>query len=500
MKLKEILIGIEGIKARGNLDLDISNVDSDSRNIKENGMFVAIHGYEADGINYIQNALENGAKVIMVSEDVELKKLSIPEEITLIVVQDTRLALAICACNFYNNPSKKIKLVGVTGTKGKTTTTFMIKKILEKTGKKVGLVGTIATYIGDKKIEDSSRTTPESIKLQQTFAKMVEEKVDVVIMEVSSQSLKLNRVYGCDFDIGVFTNFAQEHISKNEHPDMEDYFNSKLKLFSMCKTGYTNADDIHGAKIAKLAKDYCEVTTYGIDNFCHVLAKDITITNSYVDFKVKIDNKNERIKTCIPGRFSVYNSLAAICVGTKLGANAEQIREALAEVRVPGRSELVDNKKDLTIMIDYAHTPESLESILQAVKSYTRGKVISVFGCGGDRDHIKRPLMGEVSGRVADYTIITSDNPRTEEPKAIISDIEVGIKKTKGQYTCIVDRKEAIKEAIKMASKNDIIVLAGKGHEPYQEINHVKSPFDERIIVTDIIEELLEKEKNKKKN
>lgn len=489
MNLKEILLGIEGIKARGNLELDITNVDSDSRNIKENGMFIAIQGYEVDGIDYIESAIENGAKVIMVQENVDLAKLKISQDITLIVVPDTRVALAICACNFYDNPSRKFKLVGVTGTKGKTTTTFMIKKILEKQGKKVGLVGTIATYIGDKKIEDSSRTTPESIKLQKIFADMVEEKVDVVVMEVSSQSLKLNRVLGCDFDIGVFTNFAHEHISKNEHPDMEDYFNSKLKLFDMCKVAFTNADDIYGAKVARVAKTP-EITTYGIDNFCHILAKDITITNSYVDFKVKIDNKNERVKTCIPGRFSVYNSLAAICVAMKLGANAEQIKEALVEVRVPGRSELVDNKQELTIMIDYAHTPESLESILQAVKSYTKGRVISVFGCGGDRDSIKRPLMGEVSGRVADYTIITSDNPRTEEPSAIISDIEVGIKKTKGQYTCIVDRKEAIKKAIEMANKMDIIVLAGKGHEPYQEINHEKFPFDERVIVKEITDNM----------
>lgn len=489
MNLKEILLGIEGIKARGNLELDITNVDSDSRNIKENGMFIAIQGYEADGVDYIESAIENGAKVIMVQETANLAKLKIPEDITLLVVPDTRVALAMCACNFYDNPSRKFKLVGVTGTKGKTTTTFMIKKILEKQGKKVGLVGTIATYIGDKKIEDSSRTTPESIKLQKIFAMMVKEKVDVVVMEVSSQSLKLNRVLGCDFDIGVFTNFAHEHISKNEHPDMEDYFNSKLKLFDMCKVAFTNADDIYGAKVARVAKTP-EITTYGIDNFCHVLAKDITITNSYVDFKVKIDNRNERVKTCIPGRFSVYNSLAAICVAMKLGANAEQIKEALVEVRVPGRSELVDNKQELTIMIDYAHTPESLESILQAVKSYTKGRVISVFGCGGDRDSIKRPLMGEVSGRVADYTIITSDNPRTEEPSAIISDIEVGIKKTKGQYTCIVDRKEAIKKAIEMANKMDIIVLAGKGHEPYQEINHEKFPFDERIIVREITDNM----------
>lgn len=498
MNLKEILVGLEGIKAKGNIELEITNIDSDSRNIKENGMFVAIHGFETDGNSYIPDAIKNGANVIMVDENTNLKELSIPEDVTLLVVPDTRIALAVCACNFYGNPSKKFKLIGVTGTKGKTTTTFMIKKILEKAGHKVGLIGTIAVYIGDKKIKDSSRTTPESIELQKIFADMVKENVDVVVMEVSSQSLKLNRVYGCDFDMGIFTNFSHEHISEKEHPDMEDYFQSKLKLFDMCKVGFVNADDIYAAKAGRVAKTP-EITTYGIDNFCHILAKDITITNSYVDFKVKIDNKNERVKTCIPGRFSVYNSLAAICVATKLGANAEQIKEALVEVRVPGRSELVDNKRDLTIMIDYAHTPESLESILRAVKSYTKGRVISVFGCGGDRDKIKRPLMGEVSGRIATNTIITSDNPRTEDPEEIVKEIEVGIKKTTGQYTCIVDRREAIKEAIKMACKNDMIVLAGKGHEPYQEINHEKLPFDERIIVKEIIEELDEEEADKKK-
>ena len=487
MKLKEILVGLEGLKVRGNLDVDINNLDSDSRKIGKNDLFIAIKGFESDGHKYVEKAIEQGATAVILQEAKKSLIEKIPENVTVVIAENTRYALAICSCNFYGNPSRKFKLIGITGTKGKTTTSFMIKKILEKAGKKVGLVGTIATYIGDKKLEDSDRTTPESNKLQEIFSKMVDAGCDTVVMEVSSQSLKLHRVAGCDFDIGVFTNFSQDHISEKEHPDMEDYFNSKLKLFTMCKTAFTNADDYNTAKLPKLAPDGLEVTTYGIDNFCNVLAKDITITNSYVDFKVKIGMKNERIKTCIPGRFSVYNSLAAICVGQKLGATAEQIKEALEEVRVPGRSELVNNKKDLTIMIDYAHSPESLENILNAVKSYTRGKVISLFGCGGDRDTSKRPIMGEISGRIADYTIITSDNPRTEDPEKIALQIEEGIKKTKGKYTVIVDRVEAIKAAIKMADKNDIIVLAGKGHEPYQEINGVKYPFDERIIVNSII-------------
>lgn len=494
MELKSILRKIEGLKAKGNLDIEISNITSDSREVIDGSLFVAIKGFETDGHKYIEKAVASGAKAVMIEEGFDYKSVKGLESVTIISAPDTRYALAICSSNFYDNPSEKFKLIGVTGTKGKTTTTYMIKSILEKQGKKVGLIGTIATYIGDKKIEDSDRTTPESTKLQQIFAMMVKEEVEVVVMEVSSQSLKLNRVAGCNFDIGVFTNFSEDHISPKEHPNMEDYFNSKVKLFEMCKIGFINADDFHVAKVKKLVSD-CEISTYGIDNFCDVLAKDITITNSYVDFKVKMEGKNERVKTCIPGRFSVYNALAAICVTTKLGVPKEIIKEALVEVRVPGRSELVENKRDLVIMIDYAHSPESLDNILRAVKSYTPGKVISVFGCGGDRDSGKRPLMGEISGKIADFTIITSDNPRTENPEAIVKEIEAGIKKTKGKYICIVDRIEAIKHAISMAKKSDIIVLAGKGHEPYQEIGHEKYPFDERIIVKDIIQELDQEEK-----
>ena len=486
MELKSILSGIEGVKAKANLNTNIDIIESDSRKIKPNGMFVAIRGFEADGSLYVKQAVDNGAVAIVIEEGTKLKKSDIKEDTNIIMVPDARIALAKMACNFYGNPSRKFKLIGVTGTKGKTTTTFMLKSILEKHGNKVGLIGTVANYIGSKNLGESSRTTPESLELQRLFSQMVEEKVDTVVMEVSSQSLKLHRVDGCEFDYAIFTNFSEDHISPKEHPDMEDYFNSKLKLFHMCKTGYVNADDLHTAKIPKMLPDN-DISTYGIDNYCNLLAKDITITNSYVDFKVKLGQRNERVKTFIPGRFSVYNSLAAICVGLKLGCSAENIKEALLEVRVPGRSELVDNKKDLTIMIDYAHSPESLQNILSAVKSYTRGKVISVFGCGGDRDKTKRPIMGEISGRIADFTFITSDNPRTEKPEEIVNEIEAGIKKTKGNYKVVVDRTEAIKHAIEIANKNDIIVLAGKGHETYQEINGEKHPYDEREIIKKII-------------
>lgn len=485
MNLKNILQGIENIKGKGNFDIEIENIESDSRKVTKNGLFFAIKGFAVDGTDYINSAVENGAIAVVIEDEKDIKKIEKINDITVALVPDIRKAMAISACNFYDNPSKKLRLVGVTGTKGKTTTTFMVKEILEKQGYKVGLIGTIANYIGEVCLGDSSRTTPESIELQKLFARMVEEKCQVAVMEVSSQSLKLDRVYGCDFDIGVFTNFSEDHISEHEHPDMEDYFKSKCKLFDMCKTAFINVDDLYGEKLKKIIP--CEFATYGIDNSCNLLAKDITITNSYVDFKVKLTDRNERVKVDIPGRFTVYNALAAISIALKLGCSSENIKEALLEIKVPGRSELVPNKRGLTIMIDYAHSPESLENILSAVKSYTRGKVISVFGCGGDRDTSKRAIMGEISGRIADYTIITSDNPRTEKPELIVEEIESGMKKTNGKYEVVVDRIEAIKTAINIAGKSDIIVLAGKGHEPYQEINGVKYPFDERKIVNDII-------------
>lgn len=496
MELKTILSGLENLKVKGSLDVDVPNIKNDSRNVKPGDMFVAIKGFDIDGHEHINEACANGAKVILAQTNQITKEdiKDVPEDVTIVIADDTRYALAICACNFYKNPSRKIKLIGVTGTKGKTTTTYMIRDILEKQGIKVGLIGTVASYIGDTKIQNNDNTTPESLKLQEILAQMVEKDCEIVVMEVSSQSLKLHRVAGCNFYMAIFTNLAEDHISTKEHPNMEDYFNSKVELFKMCKTGIINSDDIYSITIPKLVPE-CNYTTYGIDNNCDLLAKDITVTNQYVDFKVKLGDKNERVKVSIPGRFSVYNSLAAICATLKLGCSPESIKDALIDIRVPGRNELVTNKKGLTIMIDYAHTPASLEKILSAVKIYTKGRVISVFGCGGNRDRNKRPMMGEASGRVADYTIITSDNPRDEEPEEIVKEIEKGIKKTKGKYECIVDRVEAIKKAIKMANQKDIIVLAGKGHEQYQEIKGKRYPFDEAKIVNEIIDEM---EENKK--
>ena len=488
MKLSEILNGINNLKAKGNVDIEIKKIAYDSRKVEPDSLFVAVKGFDSDGHDFITQAIEKGASAILLDNVDKIRELKLPDDVTFVICNDSRNALAIASCNFYGNPSRKFKLIGVTGTKGKTTTTYMIKKLLEAGGHKVGLIGTIENYIGEESLGESVRTTPESLELQEMFAKMCDEKVEYVVMEVSSQALKLGRVTGTNFDVGVYTNFSKEHISAKEHTDMEDYFNSKMKLFSMCKTAFINIDDFRGSRVKREAK--AQVKTYGIDNNCDLLAKDITITNIGVDFKARLGEKNERIKVDIPGRFSVYNSLAAISVALFYGVEPEKIKNALENIKIPGRSELVPNKKELSIMIDFAHSPESLQSILQAVKTYTKGRVIVVFGCGGDRDKGKRPLMGEIAGRIADYSIITSDNPRTEKPEDIIKDIEEGISKTKGKYEIIVNRDLAIEKAIKMANKKDIIILAGKGHETYQEIDGTKYPYNERTIIKDIIDKM----------
>ena len=366
MNLNKLLEGLEIQETVNNLNLDITNIHSDSRKIKQNGLFVAINGYSQNGIDYLDKAIQNGAIAAIIENDVNISNL--PNSITYIKVNNTRKALAITSCNLYDNPSKKFKLIGVTGTKGKTTTTFMIKSLLENHGLKVGLIGSIAVYIGNEKIEDTDRTTPESIEIQKHFAKMVEENVDVAIIEVSSQALKLERVTGCDFDIGVFTNLTEDHISKNEHSDMEEYFNCKCMLFDMCHTGFINADDATVVTIKNKNKT-CKFKTFGIENNADIIAdeKTLKITPNYIDFTIHIDNKNENFEVPIPGKFSVYNSLGAISVAHEFGVTPDEMRQALKDLKVLGRNELVPNKLGLTILIDYAHTPSSLESISKII-------------------------------------------------------------------------------------------------------------------------------------
>lgn len=468
-------------------DINILGITSDSRKVSDDYLFIAISGFEMDGHKFIDSAISKGAKAILINSD-RLDEFK-DRDVVILTSENTRFELGNIACNYYNHPTKELKLVGITGTKGKTTTSFMVKKILEEANKKVGLVGTVATYIGNTKLYDSERTTPEALELQDLFRKMVDEDCEYAVMEVSSQSLKLGRVSGCNFEVGAFTNLSEDHISKNEHPNMEDYFNCKSKLFDMTNIAAVNVDDIKGREIIDLKKN-CKFNTYSINNDSNKKATNISISNVLTTFNTTINGKEELVKISIPGNFTVYNALCAISICEMLNIDTKYILSGLEKVRVPGRSELVDNILEIPIMIDYAHSPESLENILKAVKSYTPGRVISVFGCGGDRDTRKRPLMGKISGEIADYTIVTSDNPRTEDPNLIVLEIENGIKEVTNNYEVIVDRTEAIKKAISIANKDDLIVLAGKGHETYQEINHIKNHYDEREIVNEIINKI----------
>ncbi len=492
MLLNKLISKVEVINKVGDLNLDITNIHSDSRKIKEGGLFIAINGFTKNGIEFIPNAIQNGAKAIIVEPDVDVNSLDLAENIPVISVVNTRKALAQTACEFYDNPSKKLKLIGITGTKGKTTTTFMVKSILQSHGLKVGLIGSIAVYINDEKIEDTDRTTPESIDIQKHLAYMVNENVDVVIIEVSSQAMKLERVTGCDFEIGLFTNLTEDHISPKEHPNMEDYFNCKLELLKIAKYGVINVDDPTVAKVKNILPEK-NIKTFSIDNPSDfkVNPENVVITDSSIDFEILLNGAQEKISACIPGKFSIYNAAGAISVSSHFGVTADEIRNALKDLRVLGRSELVPNRLGLTIMIDYAHTPSSLESILTAVNTYAKGKVICAWGVGGDRDATKRPIMGEISGRLADFTVLMSDQVRTEDPLKILKEIEVGIIPTGKPYKIVVDRTEGIRYAISIAKPGDIIVIPGLGHDLYLEKNGVKYPYNEREVITRLIDEMI---------
>lgn len=479
MKLRELIKGLDIIEVRGNLDIEIGHIAYDSRKVRAGTLFVCIEGFKADGHAYAAAAVNNGAGAMLVQKDVEA-----PEGVTVIKVKDTRYGLAFVSNVYFGNPSKRFKLIGVTGTKGKTTTTYTIKSILETAGQKVGLIGTIANFIGDRMVP-TERTTPESYDLQSLFSEMADNGVDTVVMEVSSQGLELHRVSCCKFDTGIFTNLSQDHIGPGEHSSMEEYFNAKTKLFSMCEIGFVNVDSSYGAEL--IGKAQCKLVPYSIEISSEVRAEEIVEKPESVEYKAVTPWGSDSVKVNIPGRFSVYNSLAAIGVCRYMGVDFNEIKKGLLTVKVPGRAETVETGRDFTIIIDYAHTPDSLENILKTIKAYAKGRLVCLFGCGGDRDRTKRPMMGEISGRIADFTIITSDNPRTEDPESIVRDIEAGIKRTDGSYTVIVDRTDAIRYSIENALENDIIVLAGKGHETYQIFRDKTIHYDEREVVRDIL-------------
>lgn len=480
MILKQLLEDVDYTFIKGNLNLDINKIQYDSRKIQTNDVFFCITGFATDGHKFIKSALKNGASVIICEKNEDL----ITDDCTVIKVQDCRKALAKAASNFYENPSSKLKLIGITGTNGKTTSSFMIKKILEEAGHKVGLIGTIANFIGNQKLH-TERTTPESLELHELFKKMVDAGVDYCVMEVSSHSLSLNRVYGLKFSQAIFTNLTRDHL--DFHKTFENYYNAKLKLFLNSDNSIINIDDEYGEKLIKDVKN--NILTYSINKKSDVYAKDISIHSRGAEFKVICNDIKSDIEIEIPGSYNIYNALGCFAACINEGIDVKFIKSALKKVQVPGRCELVSKNYnlDFDIIIDYAHSPDSLEKILKTTREFTKNRLISVFGCGGDRDKTKRPIMGKIGTDLSDIAFITSDNPRTEEPMDIINDILKGVE-TKN-YKVVCSRKEAIKEAIKTAKKGDVIVIAGKGHEDYQVLKDKTIHFDEREIVSDIVRE-----------
>lgn len=484
MKLSKLLEKLEYTVLAGNTDIEISTLVYDSRKVQKDSVFVCISGSVRDAHEFIPDVVKNGAAAVIVEKDV-----APVDGMTYIKVEDTRLALAYMSAAYFDYPAKKIKTIGITGTKGKTTTTYMVKSILESAGIKTGLIGTIESICGDKHTP-AANTTPESYMVQKLFAEMADEGMDAVVMEVSSQALKLHRVSGFTFDIGVFTNLEPDHIGENEHKDFEEYMHCKSLLFRQCRLGIFNGDDEHLEGIMK--GHTCEVETFGYKSINNLVAENVELKKEHGALGVKYHVSgllDFDVEVNVPGKFSVYNSLTAIAICHHFNVAKEAIKEALCHVSVKGRIEIVPVTKRYTIMIDYAHNAMALESLLTTLKEYEPGRLVCLFGCGGNRAKSRRYEMGEVSSRLADLTVVTSDNPRNEEPMDIINDILVGVSKADGRYVTIPDRKEAIRYCMENAQAGDIIVLAGKGHEDYQEICGVKHHMDEREIIADIIKE-----------
>ncbi len=486
MKVSDLWSFIEIIEIKGRPDAVVTGVSYDSREIEPGYLFVCIDGFNWDGHDFAKQAVEKGARVLVVQRDIEVDS----KDVTIVKVKDSRKAMAAIGHVFYGFPSEKLKVIGVTGTNGKTTTTYLIKSILESAGHNVGLLGTISIRIGDREIP-AMRTTPESLDLHRLFAEMVRSKVDYAVMEVSSHSLDLDRVGYVDFDYGIFTNLTRDHL--DFHGNMKNYLEAKLKLFkSTDRYNIINADDPSGDVIAKRVRNLpTGILTFGIKNKSDFSAKDIDVDAKGVRYRLVWKGNSLPIEVKIPGTISVYNSLAAAAVLITDGINPEHVQEGLKNVKgVRGRSETLDTGLGFSVIIDYAHTPDGLENILSTIKGYAPGKVITMFGCGGNRDREKRPMMGEIAARLSDFVIVTSDNPRKEEPHKIIEDILPGVERTGTSYICIVDRYKAIEYALGLAEAEDIVVLAGKGHEIYQEFADHTIEFDERKIVMDILERI----------
>ena len=485
MKLTKLLERLDYEVLQGSDEIEITEFTNDSRKEMHEGCaFVCIKGAVFDGHDYVAEMAEKGASAVIVERDVEA-----PEGLTVIKVKDTRYAQALASAAYFGYPADELKVIGITGTKGKTTTTYMVKSILEGVGHKVGLIGTIESIIGDEVIP-SKNTTPESFTIHEYFRKMVDAGCDCVVMEVSSQGLMLHRTAGIPFEIGIFTNLGEDHIGPNEHADFDDYKRCKGLLFKQCKIGIANVDDEHFEDVFKDAT--CQIETFGFSEKADLRATDVQLvsTPGHLGVAYKASGlMNFHVEIDIPGTFSVYNSLTAIAVCSHFNVPADKIIAALKGAKVKGRIEMIKVSDDFTLMIDYAHNAMSLESLLTTLKEYNPKRLVCLFGCGGNRSRARRFEMGEVSGKLADLTIITSDNPRFEEPQDIINDIKTGIQKTNGAYVEIIERKEAIRYAIYNAQEGDVIVLAGKGHEDYQEIKGVKYDMDERVLIAEVLRE-----------
>ena len=470
MKLRELLQDITILNTNVSMDTEISGVYYDSRKVQPGSLFVAVTGFASDGNRFIPMALSKGAAVVVTARKPE-------EDVPYVLVDNDRLALALIGTNLYGHPAKAMTLIGVTGTNGKTSTTLLLKQVLEKTlGAKVGLIGTMSNLIGDEELP-TERTTPESLELQELFARMRDAGCTHVVMEVSSHALTLHRVGGVRFNVAAFTNLTEDHL--DFHKTMDAYCEAKAELFARCDKAVINVDDNYAPRMLEKAEcDTLRTSAYDADLY----AKDAVLHAEGVAFTAVCGGEEVAVELPIPGKFTVYNALSVLGIAKQLGISLANTAGALKTVQgVKGRMEVVPTPgKDYSVLIDYSHTPDALENVISSVQDFCQGRVITVFGCGGDRDPIKRPIMGEIGVKLSDIAVITSDNPRTEVPEKIIEDIVAGVKAEYGMYKVVCDRRAAIRYAMDIAEKDDIIILAGKGHETYQEINGVKYHLDER--------------------
>ena len=496
MKLSKICEEIEYTLLQGSLETEVRDIIYDSRKIAPETMFVCMVGAVTDGHKYIPDAIDKGASVIVLEREEEAAQ--IPDTITVLKVQSTRLALALMSAALFDHPARKLVTIGLTGTKGKTTTTYMIKKVLEMAGKKVGLIGTIGAMIGEEHLP-SKNTTPESYELHRMFAAMVEAGCEYVVMEVSSQGVKMHRVDGILFDYGIFTNISPDHIGPDEHKDFEEYLYYKTRLLDSCRIGLLNGADPHAEAIKKEVS--CKLYTYNAgkeskvpddfmaENIRYLAEPDFVGTQFHVSGRCEME-----IRLGIPGLFNVENAMAAVSLCSLLGLDPQRVSHALEHIRVNGRMEIVHTSSHCTVLVDYAHNAVSMESLLKTLRDYSPKRLVCVFGCGGNRSKDRRYSMGEIGGRLADLCILTADNSRYEKVEDILADIRGSIEKTGGAFMEIPDRREAIRYSVFHAEPGDMIAVIGKGHEDYQEINGVRHHFLDREVIEEAVRELREKE------